>query len=78
MNKDIVGYILSSIECWGENKKIGEEVRMLETNIVNQLINVDDSVLDAIYDLICKYPDDYDLGYQIRKVYIPLKFYMND
>jgi hypothetical protein len=78
MDKTLVSYIVSSIECWGENQKIGEEIRELKSNIYNHLTEVDDPVLEVIYELIFKYSDNERLGYEIRKIYIPLKFYVND
>lgn len=78
MNKTLVSYIVTSIECWTDNEKIGEEIRELKSNIYNQLIEDVDPVLEVIYDLIFKYSDNERLGYEIRKIYIPLKFYVND
>ena len=78
MNKTLIAYIVSSIECWKDNELIGEEIRALKSNIETQLILTDDAVLEVIYHLILKYGCNKELGYQIRKIYIPLKFYIYD
>ena len=75
MDKKMIGFILSSLETWKENDKVGEEVRLLESEI-NFLLIIDiDPVLEFLQHLIEKYKDDEMLGKQIRKNYIPLKLY---
>ena len=78
MDKSIVGYIVSSLETWRENEKVGEEVRALKNAITNHLINDMDTVLEAIYNIIEENDEDLELGKAIRKVYIPLKVYYED
>jgi hypothetical protein len=75
MDKSIVGYIVSSTEAWRDNEKLGEEVRILQSAIEDQLINEYEPVLDAVLKLIDNYDDNTDLGIQIRRIYIPLKVY---
>ena len=75
MDKSIVGYIVSSIEAWRDNEKLGEEVRELQSAIENQLINEPEPVLEAVISLIDNFDDNVDLGLQIRRIYIPLKVY---
>ena len=78
MDKKIIGFILSSLETWKENYKVGEEVRALESQI-NFLLIIDiDPVLEFLQHLIEKYKDDEMLGKQIRRNYIPLKLYYED
>jgi hypothetical protein len=73
MDKAIVGYVVSSLEVWRENEKVGEEVRLMQEAIENHLITELEPALEVILDLIDKYPDDKELGSQLRKIYIPLK-----
>jgi len=78
MDKKIIGFILSSLETWKENYKVGEEVRELESEINFQLMIDIDLVLEFLQHLIEKYKDDEMLGKQIRRNYIPLKLYYED
>ena len=78
MEKDIVGYIVSSLEAWRDNEKVGEEVRMLQPKIDELTINDYYPTLEAILTLIDNFPDDFQLGQQMRKIYIPLKVYYED
>lgn len=78
MDRSIIGYIVSSLEAWRENEKVGEEVRAMKDAIELQLINNIDPPLEAVLDLINNYPEDIALGRQLRKVYIPLKVIYED
>jgi hypothetical protein len=73
MDKSIVGYIVSSLEAWRENEKVGEEVRAMKGAIEEQLINDIEPALEVIFELIENFEDNKELGTQIRKIYIPLK-----
>ncbi len=52
MKKEILFFILTGIDFWKEDEKLGEEVRMLYNNIYNLCINRDEPVLGYIYELI--------------------------
>lgn len=78
MDKEIVGYIVSSLETWREHVKVGEEVRALKPTIDELTINDSYPTLEAILTLIDNFPDDFELGQQMRKIYIPLKVYYED
>ena len=78
MDRRIIGYVVSSLETWRENEKVGEEIRAMKDAIEFQLINDIDPPLEAILDLINNFQDDLELGRQLRKVYIPLKVIYED
>ena len=78
MDRRIIGYVVSSLETWRENEKVGEEIRAMKDAIEFQLINDIDPPLEAILDLINNFQEDLELGRQLRKVYIPLKVIYED
>jgi hypothetical protein len=78
MDKSIVGYIVSSLEAWRENEKVGEEIRAMKGAIEEVLINDIEPALEVIFELIEKFEDDKELGTELRKLYIPLKIYYED
>ena len=78
MDKKIIGFILSSLESWRENYKVGEEVRSMKMAIEDYLINDIEPALEVIFELIEKFEDDKELGTELRKIYIPLKSHYED
>ena len=78
MDKSIVGYIVSSLEAWRENEKVGEEIRAMKGAIEEVLINDIEPALEVIFELIEKFEDDKELGTELRKLYIPLKIDYED
>ena len=72
MKKELLLYIITSVDYWELDSKIGEEVRMLEENIRNLCINREEPVLEYILMLIEDYLSDKDLGREIKSIYIPI------
>ena len=72
MKKELLLYIITSIDYWELDSKIGEEVRMLEENIKTLCINREEPVLEYILMLIEDYLSDKDLGREIKSIYIPI------
>lgn len=77
MNKTILFFILNAIENNPNNQSLGEEVRALKSTLVQCLTASYDSVLRDIFDLINQTPNDYELGTVVRRLYIPLKLYVD-
>ena len=72
MKRELLFYILSSIEYWEEDHMVGEEVRMLEENIKKLCINRNEPVLEYILMLIEDYLSNKDLGREIKELHIPI------
>ena len=72
MKKELLLYIITSVDYWELDNKIGEEVRMLEENIKDLCINREEPVLEYILMLIEDYLSDKDLGREIKSIYIPI------
>ncbi len=72
MKKEILFFILTGIDFWKEDEKLGEEVRMLYNNIYNLCINRDEPVLGYIYELIEDNLSNRDLGREIKGIQIPI------
>lgn len=78
MDTEIITQIVNSLETWRDAEKVGEEVRAMNEAIINKSINDDDPTLEALITIIENFPNDYDLGKAIRRIYIPLKIMVND
>jgi hypothetical protein len=78
MDTEIITQIVNSLETWRDAEKVGEEVRAMNDAIINKSINDDDPTLEALITIIENFPNDYDLGKAIRRIYIPLKIMVND
>jgi hypothetical protein len=72
MKRDILLFILTGIDFWEEEAKLGEEVRMLYDNIYKLCINQKQPVLEYIVMLIEDNLSNTDLGREIKDIQIPI------
>ena len=72
MKRDILLFILTGIDFWEDNSKLGEEVRMLYDNIYKLCINQKQPVLEYIVMLIEDNLSNSDLGREIKDIQIPI------
>ena len=72
MKKDILFFIITGIDYWNEDEKLGEEVRMLYENLYNLCINQNEPVLEYIVQLIEDNLSNKDLGREIKDIQIPI------
>ena len=72
MKKDILFFIITGIDYWNEDEKLGEEVRMLYNNLYNLCINKNEPVLEYIVQLIEDNLSNKDLAREIKEIQIPI------
>jgi hypothetical protein len=72
MKRDILLFILTGIDFWEDDSKLGEEVRMLYDNIYKLCINQKQPVLEYIVMLIEDNLSNTDLGREIKDIQIPI------
>jgi hypothetical protein len=72
MKKDILFFIITGIDYWEDEAKLGEEVRMLYDNLYNLCINQNEPVLEYIVQLIEDNLSNKDLGREIKEIQIPI------
>ena len=72
MKKDILFFIITGIDYWEDEAKLGEEIRMLYNNLYNLCINQNEPVLEYIYQLIEDNLSNKDLGREIKEIQIPI------
>lgn len=72
MKKDILFFIITGIDYWEDEAKLGEEVRMLYDNINNLTINRNEPVLEYISEQIEDNLSNKDLGREIKEIQIPI------
>jgi hypothetical protein len=72
MKRDLLFFILTGINLWEDDAKLGEEVRMLYENIQDLCINRNEPVLEYISEQIEDNLSNYELGREIKSIYIPI------
>jgi hypothetical protein len=72
MKRDLLFFILTGIDLWEDDAKLGEEIRMLYDNINNLTINRKEPVLEYISMQIEDNLSNKDLGREIKSIYIPI------
>ncbi len=72
MKRDLLFFILTGIDLWEDDAKLGEEIRMLYDNINNLTINRKEPVLEYISMQIEDNISNKDLGREIKSIYIPI------
>jgi hypothetical protein len=72
LKRDILLFILTGIDFWEDEAKLGEEVRMLYDNIYKLCINQKQPVLEYIVMLIEDNLSNSDLGREIKDIQIPI------
>ena len=72
MKKDLLFFILTGINLWDDDAKLGEEIRMLYENIQDLCINRTEPVLEYISMQIEDNLSNKDLGREIKSIYIPI------
>lgn len=78
MKKTIIDFIVLSITQWSNDFKLGEEIRATQETIENIMDTDPDDIIGVILLLLYLYPNDEDLGRQIRKHLTPFKLYLQD
>lgn len=78
MKKTIIEFVVTSIITWSNNYQLGEEIRALRDTVDKIMDEDPDDTIGVILLLIQIYPNDYDLGQQIRKHLISFKLYLNN
>jgi hypothetical protein len=72
MKRDLLFFILTGIDLWEDDAKLGEEIRMLYDNINDLTINRKEPVLEYISMQIEDNLSNKDLGREIKSIYIPI------
>jgi hypothetical protein len=72
MKKEILFFIITGIDYWKDEAKLGEEIRMLYKNLYNLCINQNEPVLEYIVELIENNLSNKDLGREIKEIQIPI------
>jgi len=72
MKRDLLFFILTGIDLWEDDAKLGEEIRMLYDNIYELCINRKEPVLEYISMQIEDNLSNKDLGREIKSIYIPI------
>ena len=72
MKRDLLFFILTGIDLWEDDAKLGEEIRMLYDNINDLTINRKEPVLEYISMQIEDNISNKDLGREIKSIYIPI------
>jgi hypothetical protein len=72
MKKDLLFFILTGINLWDDDAKLGEEIRMLYENIQDLCINRTEPVLEYISMQIEDNLSNKELGREIKSIYIPI------
>lgn len=72
MKAEILEFILGGIYEWENDKSLGEEVRALEHNLIDEINGKDEPVLNHLLYLIYRYDSDKNLGSEVRKIHLPI------
>jgi hypothetical protein len=72
MKKEILFFIITGIDYWKDEAKLGEEIRMLYKNLYNLCINKNEPVLEYIVQLIEDNLSNKDLAREIKEIQIPI------